>query len=622
MNPANPQRELKEELKKGRYSQSVYQTLWNGYKKYFFLLALCIAVGFIGRLLLLANTNIIGLWVDSYCQPHIETCKSNSIFSSYLKNFQQNDFISLLSGVTLFGFLLSLFFRVGFSRISARAVSQIYDETTIRTSRYPLYFFDRTPAGKVITRFSSDYGNVFRIFGGPLAEFLAIIFDLIAILILISFAHISFLPVTIIIGFIYWYIYFLNKQKLRQARRENSLARSPSIAHFAESTVGSTTIRVFNQQKNFFEHFFKLDSHFINTKIKSLKVFTNYSLQMSLVTALFFITAGFAAIYFHSSGKMPLGSIGVAFALITFSGNTIQMFFDWMSQFEEAMVGVERMDDYLNRAIEPGAKLPSLSQFPTAHAVKSLKAEKETLESALYKLPQAQVSFNNVSVRYDQLEPVILKNINFQIPPGERWGIIGKTGSGKSTLIQALFYLYPPFEGEVLISGLKPSLIVSDNGIDLEVYRNLISYISQQPQLFKASLHENLDITKSIELEKVYLALFKVGLEKFANPNGLKAMIEERGKNLSLGEKQLICMARCILQNRPVVVMDEATSSIDPHTEKYLVEAAETELKNKTQIIVAHRLSTIESCNKVLWLDEGQVKMIDRPEIVLRSFKH
>jgi len=618
----SPKRELKEELKKGKYSQSVYETLWNGYKKYFIALVFCISVGLLGRLLLLANTNIIGFWVDSYCQPHIESCKSNAAFSVYFKNFQQSDFVTLLTVITLAGFLLSLAFRVGFSRISARAVSQIYDETTIRTSRYPLYFFDRTPAGKVITRFSSDYGNVFRIFGGPLAEFLAIIFDLISILLLISLAHISFLPITLVISLIYWYIYYLNRQKLRQARRENSLARSPSIAHFAESTIGSTTIRIFNQQRNFFEHFFKLDSHFIQTKMKSLKVFTNYSLQMSLVTALFFVLAGLAAIYFHASGKMPLGSIGVAFALITFSGNTIQMFFDWMSQFEEAMVGVERMDEYLNKPIEPGAKLPSFSQFQTQHLVSEAASEKEVSQSALYKLPQAQVSFKNVSVRYDDREPIILKNINFQIPPGEKWGVVGKTGSGKSTLIQVLFYLYPPFEGEVLISGLKPNLNGSRIGIDLEVYRNLISYISQQPQLFKTSLHENLDITKTVELDKIYLALYKVGLEKFASFDGLKTLIEERGKNLSLGEKQLICMARCILQNRPVVVMDEATSSIDPHTEKYLVDAAETELKNKTQIIIAHRLSTIESCHKVLWLENGEIKMIDKPEVVLRSFKH
>ncbi len=157
--------------------------------------------------------------------------------------------------------------------------------------------------------------------------------------------------------------------------------------------------------------------------------------------------------------------------------------------------------------------------------------------------------------------------------------------------------------------------------LDLNRYRRLISLISQDPALFQGRLRDNLDITGKLTEGEMISALLKVGLHDWANGEGLDFVIEERGRNVSSGEKQLICIARCLLQDTPLILMDEATSSIDPKSEELVMKASETFFQGRTQIIIAHRLSTIEKCDRLLWLHEGELKMMAKPSEVLAELK-
>jgi ABC-type multidrug transport system fused ATPase/permease subunit len=157
--------------------------------------------------------------------------------------------------------------------------------------------------------------------------------------------------------------------------------------------------------------------------------------------------------------------------------------------------------------------------------------------------------------------------------------------------------------------------------VDLGLYRRSIAFIAQDPTLFRGTLHENLDVNQTQNSEDLFEALKKVGLPEWANEYDLKRPIEERGRNLSQGERQLICMARCLLQDAPVIVMDEATSSVDPQSEEILVRATEEFFKDKTQIIIAHRLSTLQNCDRILWLQNGEIRMIGKPSEVLPLFQ-
>jgi ABC-type multidrug transport system fused ATPase/permease subunit len=571
-----------------------------------------LALGIIGRGLLLANTNVIGYWVDSLVGK-----------PSPMQNLSSAEIIGLLLTMALVGFVMTMVFRVGFSRLSARAISSFYDEVTLRTSRLPMSFFDNTPAGRIITRFSSDYGNVFRLFGGPLAEFLSIIFDLVMMTILITIANPIFLILVAFIAVLNFCVYKLNQEKLRKARRELSASRSPSIAHFAETTQGASTIRSFRRQESFTERFESLDRYFLSQKLFTTKQLISFSFQMNSLTAVLLLITGVASYFMIEKGWASVGSVGVAFTFISLSGNTVQMFFEWLTQFEEAMIGVERLDQYMRMEIEQGNYLPSTATFATGHPVYAVATEKYLAHRRLTENRSASVEVKDLSFRYRDDLPWVLKNLNFEVKAGERLGIVGRTGSGKSSLIQALFHLYPISKGQITINQHAPKIKDADHGVDLNLYRQSMAFISQEPILFQGTLRFNLDIEGHHKDEALHEVLQKVGLLEWvqAQVQGLDMRIEERGKNLSLGERQLLCMARCLLQQAPIVIMDEATSSVDPQSEEILVRATEEFFADRTQIIIAHRLSTLAKCDRILWLQNGEIVELGPTDQILPRFK-
>lgn len=615
----------------GKYAPTVYNTLYQAYRKYlkasFFLMIL----GLMGRILLLANANIVGIWVDSLCSAP-NPCKE---IPSIFKNWESKEFVMFMVFLSLSGLGLTLIFRIAFSRIGARAVSQIYDEVTLRTSRLPMSFFDSTPTGRIVTRFSSDYGNMFRLFGGPLAEFVGIIFDLIAMVVLISVANPLYLFIVVFIAILNYSVYRFNQKSLRKERRALALNRSPSISHFSETTQGSSIIKSFQKQANFFDRFSYLNNLFLKQRLSTTKALLLFSLQMNFNTSFLLFLTGVSAYYLIHLKLVSIGSIGVAFSFISIAGNTLQMFFDWIAQFEEAMIGVERLDQYLRQNLEPGLRLPVNTEFITKHPIYS-DEEYQKLKNYKVQAKSAEIEVKNLSFRYREHLPDVLKNLNFKINAGEKIGIIGKTGSGKTSLIQVLYHLYPYQQGEILINKQKANLqskahqeLMTHESktqtpiIELEWFRRHMSLITQDPIIFKSSLRDNLSFQTEINDKTRIEALNRVGLNTWFEQLefGLDTQIEERGKNLSQGEKQLICMARCLLQETPIVIMDEATSNVDPQSEEIMVRATNEFFAGRTQIIIAHRLSTIQKCDRILWLDQGEIKMFGETADILAAWK-
>ncbi|MDX9730734.1 MAG: ATP-binding cassette domain-containing protein, partial [Bdellovibrionales bacterium] len=601
---------LGEETKfKGRYAETVLETILSAYRPFRFRILTLIAIGFVGRLLLLANANLVSWWADPAGRPN------------WLQAHTTEQFIQLLVIVTSVGFVLTSAYRVGFSRLSAQAISRLYDEVTYRTSRLAMSFFDSQPVGRIVTRFSSDYGNVFRLFGGPLAEFFAIIFDLTATILLIGLASPVFLVLFVVVALMQALVYRLNQTALRRERRALAASRSPSIAHFAESAQGVTSIRVFDRVSTFFDRFERLNKEYLGRRLRTTAYLFGFSLQMGFLTALLLLSTGVAGWYMVKTGQASLASVGVAFAFIMLSANSIQMFFEWMAQFEEALAGVERLDDYLRRPLEPGLRLPSAAKFEIGQPRYSVEDEARLGAELVTQARAASVEVKELRFRYAHDLPWVLDGVSFSVRAGEKVGIVGRTGSGKSSLIQALFRLYKVEGGEIRIEGHSAFVgggEVSDE-IDLNVYRRSMAYIAQEPTLFRGTLRENLDLLGRHSDQKLIEALERVELGSWFRERaaGLDTAIEEKGKNLSSGERQLLCMARCLLQDAPIIVMDEATSAIDPQTEEVLVRATEDFFADRTQIIIAHRLSTLIHCDRVLWLKNGKVEMYDRPEVVL-----
>lgn len=605
----------------GEFDRDVLSALKMAYRPFMGSILFTLVLGLAGRVLLLGNTNLIGFWVDSLCVG--ESCRPRpALFESYTSQ----DYLDLLIRCVVAGFLLTWVYRVVFSRLSARAVSTMYDETTYRASRFPMRFFDTTPVGRIVTRFSSDYGNVFRLFGGPLAEFLSILFDLGCMVLLISLASPYYLPVLLVYIALNYGVYRRNRETLRSQRRDLSASRSPSISHFAETAQGAATIRSFNRERIFRDRFQRLDEFFLNQKIKTVRSVLYFSWQMNSLTALLFFSTGILSWLLLQNGLVSIGSIGVAFGLITLSGNTVMMFFDWLAQIEEALIGVERLNQYLRAPLEPAAALPAQAKFATDHP-KETKATTSTRHHEmrhtkdLASATALTVDFDNVGFRYAPELPWILNNLSFHIRAGEKIGVVGRTGGGKSSLIQALLQLYPVENGFVAIGGEKIAQTFGGPGLSLKSARQLFAYIPQDPTLFRGSLRENLDFEGTLNDAEIFKTLRQVGLSAWATTRGLGLTIEERARNLSLGEKQLLCLARAVLQKAPILIMDEATSSIDPQSEEKLTAATDELFRGRTQILIAHRLTTLESCDRIFWMKDGRLFAEGPPGEILPRFE-
>ncbi|RYZ96456.1 MAG: ABC transporter ATP-binding protein, partial [Proteobacteria bacterium] len=383
----------------------------------------------------------------------------------------------------------TLTFRAGISRLSAEAVSRIYDETTYRTSRLPMGFYDQNPAGRVMTRFTSDYNNIFRIFGGPLAEFIGLGFDLFAMTVLITVASPWLLPLWLLQALLNYGVYRFYLGSLRRERREMALKRSPGISHFAETTAGASTIRAFGRESMFQRRFSHLNDEYLEQRMRATTVFVRFSLGMTLATAFVLLLTGVASIALVSRGLLTVGAVGVAFAYLGLSSTILQSFFEWLGQFEEALTGLERMNEYLRLPLEDGAKLPAGAKFPTGHQ------REDNTSFGLEKNPGpsggAAVEVRDLWMRYRADLPPILRGINLRIRAGERLAVVGRTGSGKTSLVQALYRLYPAERGTILVNG-KEAATAAGGTEDLRAYRREMAYITQEATLFLGTIRENL----------------------------------------------------------------------------------------------------------------------------------
>ncbi len=579
-------------MSKKAFSKNIFDTLLQAYRPFIFKLLIVCLLGFIGRFLILSNAQLIGRFYDN--NPVVTTESLGSLAKHIF-------FILSIS------FIMTVIYRTVFSRLSALAVSRLYDETTYRVSRYPLSFFDQNPVGRITTRFSSDYGNIFRLFGGPLAEFLSILFDLISIFILIAMVHSYFLLNLILASVMFIYILKRNQLKLRANRRELSILRSPSVAHFSETVQGHLSIRQTDKSKSFIERFNFLDQVFLKAKFLVNRNVMQFSAELNIISALLFFANGYLGIHLAKTQSLGAGQIAIVLGFTILATNTLQMFFEWYSQFEEALVGVERLDEYLRAPLEEGAFLPTYADFKTHHPQKAKQPTAVQQNKTDDALTVENLSFRYPTQNQEGTQP-LLSHISFKLKQGEKLGIIGRTGAGKSTLIAALLRLYPIEKGVILINN--------EYQTDIENHRKQFSLISQDQFFIKGSLRDNLDLFEHYTNKDLENCLQTVGL-RFS----LNMPIEEKGQNLSHGEKQLISLCRGLLQNAEIFIFDEATANIDPQSEKLIERALKETLSTKTQIRIAHRLQTVQDCDKVMWLENGQIKKIGLPQEVLVAFE-
>ncbi|XP_046591582.1 multidrug resistance-associated protein 1 isoform X10 [Neodiprion lecontei] len=458
----------------------------------------------------------------------------------------------------------------------------------------PLSFFDQTPMGRILNRFGKDVDIIDNTLPNNFRSWIQTFFSAVGTVVAICYSTPLFAVVILPIGVVYYFVQRFYVATSRQLKRLESVSRSPIYSHFGESVTGAPTIRAYGLQDRFIaESESRVD---FNQVCYYPSVIANrwLAIRLEMVGNLII----FFAALFSVLPKEDLTAGGVGFSLsyalqIT---QTLNWLVRMTSDVETNIVAVERIKEYGETPQEAPWEIPNCS--PPADWPN-----------------EGRVEFRDYKVRYREGLDLVLKGLTFTVNGGEKVGIVGRTGAGKSSLTLSLFRIIEAAGGKIFIDGLD----ISQMG--LHALRSRLTIIPQDPVLFSGTLRLNLDPFEQHTDDQVWKALEHAHLKEFVKglPSGLLHEVTEGGDNLSVGQRQLICLARALLRKTRVLILDEATAAVDLETDDLIQRTIREEFKNCTVLTIAHRLNTILDSDRVIVLDKGYITEFDDPETLIQQ---
>uniref|UniRef100_A0A4W3IKJ5 Multidrug resistance-associated protein 1 n=1 Tax=Callorhinchus milii TaxID=7868 RepID=A0A4W3IKJ5_CALMI len=456
----------------------------------------------------------------------------------------------------------------------------------------PMNFFERTPSGNLVNRFAKDIDTIDSMIPTVIKMFLGSLFNVliacIVILIATPIVAVTFLP----LGFVYFFVQKFYVATSRQLKRLESVSRSPIYSHFNETLLGVSVIRAFGEQDRFLqENDLRVDE---NQKAYYPSIVANrwLAVRLEFVGNCIVLFAALFAVAYRL--KLSAGLVGLSISYALQVTATLNWLVRMSSEVETNIVAVERVKEYSE--MEKEAPWFSNNNSPTSNWIQ-----------------RGTIQFIGYSARYRADLDLVLKNITLTIKGGEKVGIVGRTGAGKSSIALGLFRIIEPAEGLIYLDGINIS------EIGLHDLRSEITIIPQEPVVFSGSLRMNLDPFEHHSDNDLWNALELAHLKTFVSdlPNTLNHECSEGGENLSVGQRQLICLARALLRKSKVLVLDEATAAVDLVTDKLIQSTIKSHFDQSTVLTIAHRLHTIMDYTRVLVLDKGEIIEFDTPANLL-----
>lgn len=463
----------------------------------------------------------------------------------------------------------------------------IYDlrvEVFSHVQKLALKFFDKTPIGRIVTRVTNDIEALNELFASGIVMVFSDIFIIVWIFIFMFSMSFNLALITIAVLPILIYATFLFRKKVRDVYRDVRFYLARLNSYMQEHITGISIIQLFNKQKSEISNFKKINADHKKANIDSIFYYAVFFPTVEILSSL-----AIALIIWYGGGKIIQGSItiGVLFAFIQFT----EMFFRPIRDLSEkynimqtAMASSERIfklldnETIINNPVEP-KKLDKL---------------------------RGEIEFRNVSFAYNPGE-YVLKNVSFKMEPGQSIAIVGATGAGKTSIINLLSRFYEIQEGNILIDGID----IKD--ISKHELRKIMSVVLQDVYLFSGSIKTNISLNSNdITEEEIREAALVVGADKFIMemPQQYNEEVKEKGATLSVGQKQLISFSRALANDPQILILDEATSSVDTKTEILIQKAIKKLLVGRTSIIIAHRLSTIQSADKIIVMHKGEIREV------------
>ncbi|OGU54870.1 MAG: antibiotic ABC transporter ATP-binding protein [Ignavibacteria bacterium RBG_13_36_8] len=512
----------------------------------------------------------------------------------YLTKIAIDDYIAsknfnglILISVLLFGslFLQSIiqYFLTYYTQLMGQKI--IFDlrvKIFSHVQKLALKFFDKTPIGRIVTRVTNDVESLNDLFSSGIVMVFSDIFIILWILIFMFFMSWDLSLVTLSVLPVLFYATFLFRRKVRESYRDVRYHLARLNSYMQEHITGINVIQTFTKEEEELKKFSGINNDHKKANINSIFYYAVFYPIVELLSSI-----AVALIIWYGGGEVIQSTmtIGVLFAFIQYT----EMFFRPIRDLSEKY-------NIMQTAMASSERIFKLLDNDTFvyNPENPVNLEKVT----------GSIEFKNVWFAYNSDE-YVLKNVSFKVNPGETVAIVGATGAGKTSIINLFTRFYDINEGSVLLDG------IDIRRIDKRDLRKYISIVLQDVFLFSGTIKSNINLgCKEVTDDRIVDAAKTVGADKFIKnlPNQYDEEVKEKGATLSVGQKQLISFARALAYNPQILILDEATSSVDTETEKLIQEAIEKLLVGRTSIVIAHRLSTIQNADKIIVMHKGEVR--------------
>lgn len=491
--------------------------------------------------------------------------------------------------------LLQVSISTWFARIGNRVLYRLRDHLVAHVQSLPASYFDRVPSGRIVTRLTADTVSLTELFNQGLLSVFSSVISILAIIVAMAMISLKMTLVTLLVAPPMIYIAFRLSDRILIVQREAKKYVSTINAFVAESVAGIRIIQLYNQILPQQERFEKLSIRYKDANLRAVSLYALFYPTVSLFTAVSVATALYIGGDLSFSGVVSTGAMVAFIFHVKDFGDPLRNILERYQLFQNSVSSGERIFSLFEEKPESNSKTPAALKLPV----------------------HGHLVFDKVSFQYDPALPMALKEVSFELRAGQTMAVVGRTGSGKSTLISLLQRFRDPVSGHILLDGIPL------NDVNRHDARRAIGVVQQDVFLFRGTVADNISLEDpKISRERVVWAAGEAGLARLLRmrPGGLEAKVEERGANLSLGERQLIAFARILAFDPQILILDEATASIDSETERLLQQATARARKNRTSIIIAHRLSTVADADQILVLRQGEVIEAGQPaELMSRA---
>ncbi|MCK9444211.1 MAG: ABC transporter ATP-binding protein/permease [Tissierellaceae bacterium] len=496
-------------------------------------------------------------------------------------------------GAIIFSFILNYLQVLILNLTSQKIVFNIRQEIFSHIQGLSISYFDKNPIGKLVTRVTNDTETLNEMYTSVLINLFKDLFILVGIIFVmmrmdITLALVSFslMPFILIASIIF-------RKKIRVIYRLGRAQLARINATLNEDITGMKIIQIFNKEKKMSSRFDKINKDYLKTAKKEISLFAIFRPSIEIIRSL-----GIAVLVYYGGGQVISSTIefGVLYAFI-----------DYIQRFFEPILDLTEKYNILQAAMASSERIFTVLDDQTRIEDSSNPISKKDL--------RGKIEFKNVWFAYEE-NNWVLKDINFTIEPGETIAFVGATGAGKSSIINLITRFYDIQKGEILIDG------VNIKEFDKHVLRRNIGVVLQDVFLFAGTIEDNIRLNNTdISHEKIVEVAKYVNAHNFISklPHKYNEPVMERGSTLSSGERQLLAFARTLAYNPQILILDEATSSIDTETEILIQDALEKLIKGRTTIAIAHRLSTIQHADKIIVLNKGAIKEMGNHQELLQK---